>query len=195
MRRLLRRAWAPLLTTLLTLTPALLWASEAAGEGAGRSPVYDLAMKFVNFGILAGILFYFLRKPVSQGLADRREAIKKELEEALRAKEAAEAKYQEYQAKVANLEAEIKKLQADFKAEGERQQERIIADAEKASQTIRRQAEAAADTEAKRAADELRAEVADLAVQLAQQILAKAYTAEDQKKAVELTIQNIERVH
>jgi len=195
MRHLLRRAWAPLLTAALTLAPALIWASEAAGEGGGRSPVYDLVMKFINFAILAGILFYFLRKPVSQGLADRRESIKKELEEALQAKEVAEAKYQEYQAKVANLEVEIRQLQADFKAEGERQQARIIADAEKASQGIRRQAEAAANTEVKRAADELRAEAAELAVRLAEAILAKAYTTEDQKKAVELTIQNIERVH
>jgi F-type H+-transporting ATPase subunit b len=152
-------------------------------------------MKFINFAVLAGILFYFLRKPVSQGLADRRESIRKELEEALQAKEAAQAKYREYQARVANLEAEVRQLQADFKAEGERQQARIVADAEKAAQTIRRQAEAAADTEVKRASDELRAEAADLAVRLAEQILAKAYTSEDQKKAVALTIQNIEGVH
>jgi F0F1-type ATP synthase membrane subunit b/b' len=43
--------------------------------------------------------------------------------------------------------------------------------------------------------DELRAEVADLAVQLAEEMLAEAYTPEDQKKAVQQTIQDVERPH
>lgn len=176
---------------LLLLLPGLVWAAA----DTGRSPLYDLAMKFVNFGILAGALFYFLRKPVSQALAQRRDGIKKELEEALAARDAAEAKYQEYKARVAALESEIQSIHADFKAEGERQKERIVADAEKAAASIRRQVEGAAANEVKRATDELRSEAAALAVQLAQELLSKAYTPEDQKKAVELTIQNIARVH
>jgi len=195
MKRLLYRLRTVLLAACLALSPALLWASGAAAEGAGRSPTYDLVMKFVNFFILAGVLFYFLRKPAAQGLADRRNTIKKELDDALKAKDAAEAKYQDYKTKVANLEAEIRQLQADFKAEGERQRARIIEDAEKAAETIRRQAEAAAANESKRAIDELRTEVAELAVRLAEEVLSKAYTADDQKKAVELTVQNIARVH
>lgn len=191
MNRSLRQLWPGLLAAGLALAPALAWAAE----GGGRSPTFDLVMKFVNFFILAGVLFYFLRKPVAQGLVDRRTSIKKELDEALKAKGAAEAKYEEYKAKVANLSAEIRQLQADFKAEGERQRARILADAEKAAETIRRQAEAAATNEAKRAADELRTEVAELAVRLAGEVLSKAYTPEDQKKAVDLTIQNIARVH
>jgi F-type H+-transporting ATPase subunit b len=180
-----------LLAGAVLLLPSLGWAAAATG----RSPLYDLAMKFVNFGILAGGLFYFLRKPVSQALAQRRDGIKKELEEALAARDAAEAKYQEYKARVAALESEIQTIHADFKAEGERQKERILADAEKAAASIRRQVEAAAANEVKRATDELRSEAAALAVQLAQELLSKAYTPDDQKKAVELTIQNIARVH
>lgn len=179
------------LAAALFLAPALAWAAV----DTGRSPLYDLGMKFVNFGILAGMLFYFLRKPVSQGLAQRRDAIKKELDEALAARDAAEAKYREYKARVAALETEIQTIHADFQAEGERQKARILADAEKAAASISRQVEAAAANEVKRATDELRAEAAALAVQLAQEILSKAYTPEDQKKAVELTIQNIARVH
>lgn len=189
---MLRRAVALwLLAGAVFFLPDLVWAAAATG----RPPLYDLAMKFVNFGILAGGLFYFLRKPVSQALAQRREAIKKELEEALAARDAAQAKLQEYKARVAALESEIQSIQADFQAEGERQKERILADAQNAAASIRRQVEAAAANEVKRATDELRSEAAALAVQLAQELLAKAYTPEDQKKAVELTIQNIGRVH
>ena len=187
----IRRSLGRLGGLVVVLAPTVAAASEAAGE-AGGNPWYDLIMKFVNFAILVGILFYFLRTPVTPGLADRRANIKRELEEALKAKEAAEAKYREYKAKVANLEAEVRRIQEDFQVEGERQKDRILAEAEKAAESIRAHAEAAGANEVKRASDELRAEVGRLAVELAEQMLVKAYTAKDQEHAVKLTIQNIE---
>lgn len=193
-RDAVRRMTGAGLTVVLLFAPALAAASEAGGEGGGN-PWVALALKFVNFGILAGMLFYFLRKPVAQGLADRRTAIQRELEEALRAKEAAEAKYREFQAKVASLEAEVRQIREDFQAEGERHKSRILAEAEKAAEAIRAHAEAAGANEAKRATDELRAEAGRLAVELAEQLLVKAYTAKDQEQAVKLTIQNIERLN
>ncbi len=178
----------------VALGPALACASEAAGEAA-RSPLYDLLMKFINFGILAGILFYFLRKPATQGLADRTQNIRAELEEALRAQKAAEAKYEEVKRRVANLEEEIRRAHDEFQSEAARQRERIIDEARRAAESIRHQAEAAGTNELKRAIDELRAEAASLALQLAAERLAKAYTPEDQKKAVALTIKTIEETH
>lgn len=182
---------AGLLAVALPLAPALAEAAVATG----RSPLYDLAMKFVNFGILGAILYFALRKTVAQGLVDRRENIRRALEDAKVAKEIAEAKYQEYKQKVANLEAETRQLQEDFRAEGERQRERILTEARLAAESLGRQAELATNNEVKRAKDELRAEAAALALALAEELLAKAYTAEDQQKAVELTIQSVGRVH
>lgn len=185
------RLYLRVAATALVLSPGF----ASAAVATGRSPGYDLAMKFVNFGILAAILFFALRKPVRQGLADRQEDIKKALEEARKAKEAAEAKYEEYKRKVANLEQEVQQVHADFKAEGERQRDRIVAEAKEAAASIRRQAEAAGANEVKRATDELRAETAKMALQMAEELLAKAYTPEDQKKALQLTIRNVEDMH
>ena len=176
---------------LLALAPSLAWASEAAGEAAG-SPWFDLLMKFLNFGILAGILFYFLRKPASQSLADRRQNIRNELEEARKAKQDAEAKYQEVKRRLASLEEEVRKIGEDFRAEGARQRERIVEEGTQAAESVRQQAQAAGVNEVKRAVDELRSEAADLAIQLAAEKLARAYTIEDQKKALHLTTQRIE---
>ncbi len=194
MGRFLRR-WGPVLAAVaVVLVPVLVGASEGGGE-PGRSPLYNLIMKFVNFGILAGGLYYFLRKPAAAALANRQETVRKALEDARKAQEAAEAKYREYQQKVAALDAEVEQIRADFKAEGERQHERILAEAAQAAESLRAQAERAAENEVKRARDELRTRAAELAVQLAEEILAKAYTEDDQKKAVRLTIQNIEGLH
>ncbi len=62
----IRRAFGRLLALAVLAAPAVAAASEAAGEAAGN-PWYDLIMKFVNFAILVGMLFYFLRKPVTPG--------------------------------------------------------------------------------------------------------------------------------
>ncbi len=186
----------PLRSTLITLSvclvPALAWAAE---HGGGRSPWVDLGLKFVNFGILMAILFFALRKTVPQALADRRDNIRRALEEARRAKDAAEAKLREYKERVAHLEDEIARLKADFKAEGERQHERILEDARRAAESIQRQAENTARSELKRARDQLKADAAELAVHLAEEIIRKVYTVEDQKKAVASTVQRIEGLH
>jgi F-type H+-transporting ATPase subunit b len=115
--------------------------------------------------------------------------------EARQAKEAAEKKYREYKDKVSRLEEEIRQMRDDFLAEGERQKERILREAADAAASVTRQAEAAGANEVKKAKDELRLDMAELSIRLAEEILAKAYTADDQKKAVAQTIQNVERVH
>lgn len=195
MNTVLRRiASLPLAALLVAAFPVLLSASEAAGE-ASRNPGTGLLLKFLNFAILIGILFYFLRKPISQGLADRQQNIRRELEEALQAKQAAEAKLLDMKQRVAGLEQEVQRIHQGFQAEGARQREHIADDARLAAQSIRQHAEAAGANEVKRALDELRSEVAQLSLQLAAQKLAKAYTPEDQKKAFRAMAQAIEESH
>ncbi|NTU60072.1 MAG: ATP synthase F0 subunit B, partial [Deltaproteobacteria bacterium] len=123
------------------------------------------------------------------------ESLRKELQDARDARAAAEAKYREYKDKVSHLEDEVAKLRDDFKAEGERQKERILKEAAEAAASVARQAEAAGANEVKKAKDQLRLDLADLSVRLAEEIVSKAYTADDQKKAVAQTIQSVERVH
>ena len=198
MRSMLKRIGADLAVSLLLLAPTLAVAEEAThggGHGGGPLDWKGLLLKTVNFAILLAILFKFLRKPVGQGLQDRSEGVRRELEEARAATEAAEAKYQEYKQKVSRLEEEIRALRDEFRAEGERQKERILREGQEAAAAVARNAEAAGANEVKKAKDELRVEAAELAVRLAEEILSRAYTAEDQKKAVRQTIQNVERLH
>lgn len=198
--RSLRKCITHLTVAALLLAPALAVAAEQAGEGGGGAheagnPWLSLGYKALNFAILLAILFKFLKKPVGDGLRGRADGVRQQLEDARAAKAAAEAKYAEYKQRVANLEQEIQALRAEFRAEGERQTERIAREGQEAAAAVARNAEAAGQNEVKRAKDELRTEVAELAVRLAEEILTRAYTAEDQKKAVRQTIENVERLH
>ena len=179
-------------TVCLLALPTVVLASAG---GSGRNPWTDLGFKAVNFAILVGGLFFILRKPISQALRDRHEGVRKALEDARKAKAAADAKAAEYTQRVANLDQEVEEIRTQVRAEAERQKEQIIAEAQTAAESIRRHAEAAGTNEVKRAQDTLRTEVVELAVKLAEELLAKNYTAEDQNKAVQLTIENVEGIH
>jgi len=198
MRPLARRLWTTALFGWLWAGPTLVCAAEEAGAEAAPhagNPWVALLFKFLNLAILAAILYKALKKTVVQGLADRSESVRKELHEARAAKEAAERKYRDYRAKVSHLEDEIRALRDEFRAEGERQKERILREAAEAVDAVARQAAAAGANEVKKAKDELRLELADLSMRLAEELLTQAYTADDQKKAVQQTIHNVERVH
>lgn len=196
MRSTLKRVATDLAVASLVLAPTLASASAGGeGHGEGGNPWVSLGYKFLNFGILALILYKALKKPVGQGLKDRADGVRQELEDARLAKEAAEAKYREYKDRVANLEQEIQRLRDDFAAEGEVQRQRILREGQEAAASVARNAESAGANEVKRAKDELRVEIAELAVRLTEEILTKAYTADDQKRAVRQTIQNVEKLH
>ncbi|PLX46124.1 MAG: hypothetical protein C0609_01395 [Deltaproteobacteria bacterium] len=187
-----RVAKALLIAALLAL-PAL--AAASGGEAGGANPWMDLVLKFVNFAILVAVFIYVLRKPIPQALSERRENIAKELAEAKEAKEEAEAKLAEFKAKVANLEAEAVKIREDFKAEGERQRERIIEQAKKSAETIRANAAKVGEREAKMAAEKLKNEAVAQALALAKELLAKSYGDDDQARSIEQAIDKIEGLH
>jgi len=180
-------------TVGLLLLPSLVWAASVGGSA--RDPWASLGLKFANFAILAGMLYYFLRKPVRQALSDRHQNLRKSLDDARKAKLEAEAKLSEYTRRVANLQQEIDQLRDQVREEAERQKQTIIAEAREAAVAIRRQAEAAGKNEVKRAQDTLRTEAVSLAVQLAQELLAKNYTVADQQQALQMTIKNVEGIH
>ena len=130
MRSSVKRLWAGCCAAAAILAPAAVRAAEEGGGHEAGNPWVSLFWKFVNFSILAGGLYFALRKTVSEGLVSRQEAVRKALQEAREAKEAAEAKYREYKDKIARLEEEVRTIHDDFRAEGERQRDRIIREAQ-----------------------------------------------------------------
>ncbi len=175
--------------------PAVALASGGGAEAAHSNPWMDLAFKFVNFFILVGILWYVLKGIIPQALRDRKDGIAKELKEALAAKEEAETKLSDFEGKVANLQAEIAEMMENFAVEGANQKKKIIAEAKVAAENIKKNAAAAGEREALRATEELKSEAVRLALEAAQRILAESYSAEDQKRALEQTIEKIEGIH
>ena len=150
--------------------------------------------KVINFAILAaGIVVVW--KKVLKGLVQKRSGeIKKALEEALSAKEAAGRKEAEYREKLSLLEKRLKEIVEELKREGEAERKRILAEAEAAAKKIKEEARASSEQEMKKARQEIGREVAALAVRMAEEILRKELRPEDQERLLKSYLKDL-RLH
>lgn len=186
------------LVVSLALTLALTGTALASGGGGHADSgvlLKDFLYRCFNFAVAAGILGYFLTKPLRKGMADRRENIAKSLNEAEKVRAEAEAKFAEYDAKLTAASAEIDAIYAEIKREGELERDRILAGAKEMAQKIREEASRSAAFEVARARAELRQEAAAMAIEIAEGILKKNFTAQDQSRLVDEYLKKVGELH
>ncbi len=167
----------------------ILYAASGGGghhvDSLSPEKLWDLLYRVLNFTGLVIILVYFLRKPVSNALGSRRQAIKEQFEELEAQKADAERKYREYESKLASIDAEVKSIVEAAVQQGEAEKQRIIEDANRAAGDIKRQAEMAVQHELAEAKRRLREDLADQAVAVAEELISKSLQEADQVKLVE----------
>jgi len=170
----------------------------AAGDGHGASNevlLKDFIYRTINFVVMAGIIYYFTAKLFRKAMADRRQKIEKDLEEARTARTEAEAKYQEMTVKLQKASEEMEKIRQSIQREGEIEKEKILANAHRAAEKIRADAEKMAAREVERAKSGLRQEASRLAIALAGELLKKNVNAEDQERFVSEYLKNVGELH
>lgn len=172
------------------------WAAGGAGHEVDSGALLkDFLYRVLNFSIVVALLVYFLRKPLKKGLSGRREDIEKELQEAQKAREEAEAKFAEYDRKLSQASQEIDEISAAIRREGELEKQKIIENARATAAKIEQDAEKSAQLEIARARQELQKEAARLAVQLAEELLEKNFTREDDKRLIDEYMQKVGELH
>ena len=179
---------------------ALGFAQEGAEGGAHHADtgaqLKDFMWRCLDFAALVAIAVWALKKADVKGtLAARRTGIERTLKEAVAAKEAAEAKFNEYSQRLDQANKEIEVISANMKREGELEKERIVAEANEAAARIKAQAEEAEAQEVLKSKGELRAEAARLAVELAEQKIVKNIAKGDQDKLVGDYISKVVTLH
>ena len=177
------------------VVPTLAIAAGGAGHADSGAVLKDFIYRCFNFALMVGLLAYFVTKPIRKGLKGRTSDIEKALAEAEAAQAAAEAKHQEYSEKLAKATEEIANIEASIRREGELERDKIVAAAKEMAAKIEIEAESKAAGLVARARTELREEAARLAVTLAEDMLKKQVTAEDQKRLVEEYMQKMGELH
>ena len=175
---------------ILLALPAIALAS-GDGKTIGEQR-WDLFWRIANFAILVGVLVYFARKPIANGIRNSIESVRAMLKEAQESRKDSEARMKEAQEKLAGVDKEISELMAAAHREGEAERKRIMVEAAQALEKLKGEAAIAIDLELKKAQDILRKEAADAAVALAEEIVSKNITPEDQARFVTEYLEKLE---
>lgn len=185
-----------LLTALLVATLAGVAAASGDAHHADSGVLLkDFLYRVLNFALVVALLVYFLRKPMKKGLAGRTEEIEKALAEAKKAKEEAEAKFAEYDRKLTEATDEIAEISAAIQREGEQEKQKIIANAKEMAIKIEKDAEKAAELEVAKARQELQQQAAELAVSLAEDLLQKNFTKDDDARLIDEYMKKVGELH
>ena len=173
-------------------------AAHGDGHGDGHAApmitaekLKDLFWRTVNFIALVIILVKFLAKPIANGLSGRRRGIQEELEDLEAKRDAAERSYKEFEGRLAGMEKEMDSVVEKAIAMAQDEKTRILSEAEQSAEEIKKQAEAAVQAAIVEAKGKLQDEVAEQAAAMAEELIVKNLTPEDQ---VAITEQYLEKV-
>ncbi len=181
-------AWA------LSCLPTNLWAAGGGAHEAHGIPSKALIFAGINFLILLFILGYFLRKPVKDFFTSRAALISQDLTESRQIKETAAQKFTEYEQRMHGIEAEMQALVAELKKDGQLERDRMVAVAEEQAASLKETSKRIMTQELRRAKEELKQEAVQLAADMAEDLLKKNITAEDQQRIVRQYISKVEQL-
>ena len=178
--------------TLLTFMGTLAWASgdAAAGGHGAEGGVHNAWLitdwwKVLNFAILAIAGFFIAKKPVVEFFSSRAKGIEEEIKTLEEKKAQAEQKLAEYQAKFKNLDQESKQIVADYVKQGEEAKQRILEEAQAQAEKLESTAKRNIEQEFKAARAMLQKEVAEKALEKAEEIIKASISPKDQDKLVD----------
>ncbi len=171
----------------LWLSPAALAAAEEAEHhGPLRASEVFASPQFwaaaLNFVLLLYVLRRLGARPLAAFLQNRRSEMERSMNEAAEMKQKAEAKYNEYKDRLAQLDQELSKLRSDIARSAEEDKQRIVAEAEENAQRLKRETESLIEQYAKALGKDVRSEVVEAAVAAAEKLLREALTAADQQR-------------
>ena len=189
------RVVAPLAAFLCAAAAAFAAEEAGAQHGGGiHIPWGEIIKQAINFLILAGVLVYFLRKPLSSFLKERSELLRKAIDDAAKARAEAAEKLAAIETRTAKLADEIAgmnaKMDVEAAAEAQRLQETVAVEISR----IRAQSEFTGEQEVKKAREELRREASLLTAHAAEELVRKTLSPEDQERLVRENLEKIERI-
>ena len=152
--------------------------------------------KFVNlflFIVAALLLHRWKGRPIREWLRSRSEEIKRELQRARDERDQALAKLAEVEARFEALESEVASINERARVEAEAEKQRISSATELEIRKIREQATREIESAGKAARNELRRFAAQESVRLAEEILQREISPEDDVRLTSLNVEKLGR--
>jgi F-type H+-transporting ATPase subunit b len=174
----------------IALSTILFAPSDGESAPWWNIPSFE-AWRWLNLLIFVGLFVYILRRPVSEAMRARREGIRRDLMRAQEERNAALAKLQEVEARLANLDSEVASVRAQSEREAAEERERIRRATEEETRKLREQAQREIESAGKAARQELREFAAEQSVRLAEELIRHDIKPEDDARLVSLRVEEL----
>lgn len=157
----------------------------AADNTDSWRPVFDLVMRWVNFGILAFLLIKFTRTPLRDFFQSRKKELSREIEKLENEKEKILQDINENLKALQESGVRFEKLKERIIAQGKINKQKIIEDAQQESRILLEGAKQKIENRFIEARNAFRSELIDSAIAIATDRLSKEMTSKDKKKWVD----------
>lgn len=156
-----------------------------AAEGGGFDRhTWDLIMRFVNFGILAFVIYRYGKDPLVKFLAGKRASVALSLEELQKEREFLARQQEEQNTLLGQIDVKIDSIKEYYHRLGQDEKEKVMARATMQRDHMLEDARQRADREFEKAKMKFRAEVVEMAMQLAEQRIRQNITVSDDRNLV-----------
>ncbi len=150
-----------------------------------------LFWKTVNTIILFAILYWLLRKPISNFISNGIESIVSKFEKAKKEKEEALNLLKEAEKKLEEAKEEAQKIVSYAEEVAKREKEQIVEEAKQTAERIVKMADEEIEKEAYKAKEELKKFAAQKAIEIAQVKIKSSITPELNKKLIESSLEKL----
>ena len=192
-----RSVWlGSIVSACVLLLPVLALAAPEGGEHGGGGLISldkSLIIQMLNFLILLAILYRLLYKPLLAKMQERTVAIKASLEAAEAARAEAARQQEESAERIRAAYAEAQSIRAAALKEAAEEQRKLVEAARREAQLLVESARAQTEADIRRAREELRREVTDIAIAVAEKLVRKSLRDEEHRRIVDDAIARIGR--
>jgi F-type H+-transporting ATPase subunit b len=175
-----------ILACALAAAAVLLGSAPAAAESGGWRPVYDLVMLWLNFGILVFVLVKVLRRPLRDFFQDKKDELEIAVRRIESEKQRAKQRVEEAQRELEQNQQRLERVRKRLYEEGERVRDQIVEDARDQSRLMIEHAHRRIDNQILLARQQFKAEMVDMAVEIAMEQLPQEVTEADENRRIDI---------
>jgi F-type H+-transporting ATPase subunit b len=169
----------------------------AQAESGGSNGLIQVVPGLMIWTLICfAITFFVLRKyafgPIQRAIDERRERIRKAVEEADNARTEARELLEQHRAMIAQAKGEAAEILAEARKVGDAQIARVKEESEAERQRRLEETKRQIEAETKRSLDLIRSEVADLTLEATARVTGKVLDAEDQRRLIDEAIAELD---
>ena len=151
--------------------------------------------KAINLIFFIGVMYYLLRKPVREFFVTRLAEVRAMLERAAKVKAEAEAKMNELNARLSRLDTELAEIRNQAEREAQTERARLEAEAKADAEKLRVTAQREIESAKQAALVQLREFTANKSVELAEQLIRRELTPQDDAKLLQRVSEELSKVN